>query len=62
MTLGDNLWLLFGSIIGICGACAVAYGVNLVERLVRSRANTSIAPTSSAVETGAEAMAKRRIR
>lgn len=62
MTLGDNLWLLFGSIIGICGACAVGYGVSLVERLVRSRTTTSIAPTSSAIEAGAEAMAKRRIR
>jgi hypothetical protein len=62
MTLGDNLWLLFGSMIGIFGAGAVAYGVSLIERLVRSRANTSIAPTSSAVDPGAEAMAKRRLR
>jgi hypothetical protein len=46
MTLGDNLWLLFGSLIGIGGACAVAYGVNIIERLIRHR-RASIAPTSA---------------
>jgi hypothetical protein len=49
MTLGDNLWLLFGSLIGIGGACAVAYGVNIIERLIRHR-RASIAPTTSAVD------------
>jgi hypothetical protein len=46
VTLGDNLWLLFGSLIGIGGACAVAYGVNIIERLIRNR-RASIAPSSA---------------
>jgi len=45
VTLGDNLWLLFGSLIGIGGACAVAYGVNIIERLIRHR-RASIAPSA----------------
>jgi hypothetical protein len=51
VTLGDNLWLLLGSLIGIAGACAVAYGVNIIERLIRNR-RASIA-SSHAVDRSA---------
>ena len=59
VTLGDNLWLLFGSLIGIGGACAVAYGVNIIERLIRHR-RASIAPSSAVDRSTINAQRRQR--
>ena len=35
VTFDDYLWLLSGAVLGVLGACAIPWGIDAVERLVR---------------------------
>jgi hypothetical protein len=48
MTFADNLWLLFASLIGVGGACAICYSLTVVERLIERR-RAALIPTNRAV-------------
>ena len=48
MSFADNLWLLFGSLIGIAAACGISYSLSVIERLVQRR-RAALIPTNSAV-------------
>jgi hypothetical protein len=50
VTFQDTLWLFLAGITGAVGACAIPYGVAVIERLVRRRNATRLMVNAAAAQ------------